>query len=112
MTGFRKILVADEETISFDLQRLTPPPGGAGLKAQNLYEAADAVLKEYFRSGGGSVPAPGVYDRIMREIEKPLIEQILALAKGNQIKAAKILGLNRNTLRKKIRDLAIEVRKS
>ena len=51
----------------------------------------------------------GLYNRILREVEKPLIEQTLDATRGNQIRAAEVLGLNRNTLRKKIRDLDIEV---
>ena len=57
----------------------------------------------------GGLPAPGLYKRILREIEKPLILQSLSATKGNQIKAAKLLGLNRNTLRKKIVELDIQV---
>lgn len=52
-----------------------------------------------------------IYDRIIRQVEKPLIARMLALTGGNQIRAAELLGLNRNTLRKKIRDLDIDVRK-
>jgi two-component system nitrogen regulation response regulator GlnG len=55
------------------------------------------------------LPASGLYDRVIREIERPLIELSLAATRGNQIRAAKMLGVNRNTLRKKIRDLDIRV---
>ena len=48
-----------------------------------------------------------VYDKIIAEVERPLIRLTLAATRGNQIKAASMLGLNRNTLRKKIRDLEI-----
>ena len=51
----------------------------------------------------------GVYDRLIREVERPLIARALAATRGNQLKAADVLGLNRNTLRKKIRDLDIHV---
>jgi two-component system nitrogen regulation response regulator GlnG len=51
----------------------------------------------------------GVYDKIIAEVERPLIRLTLAATRGNQIKAAAMLGLNRNTLRKKIRDLEIPV---
>ena len=50
-----------------------------------------------------------VYDKIIAEVERPLIRLTLAATRGNQIKAAAMLGLNRNTLRKKIRDLEIPV---
>ncbi|MGI9407864.1 MAG: helix-turn-helix domain-containing protein, partial [Hyphomicrobiaceae bacterium] len=52
------------------------------------------------------------YQRVLREIEVPLISAALAATRGNQIKAAELLGLNRNTLRKKIRELDIKVIKS
>ena len=51
----------------------------------------------------------GVYDRVLAEVERPLISICLAATKGNQIRAAQLLGLNRNTLRKKIKDLGLEV---
>jgi len=50
-----------------------------------------------------------VYDRVLREVERPLFSLALEVSRGNQIKAAALLGLNRNTLRKKIRELDIEV---
>ncbi|MDY0009470.1 MAG: nitrogen regulation protein NR(I) [Bdellovibrionales bacterium] len=52
-----------------------------------------------------------IYDRIIRQVEKPLITRMLAQTGGNQIRAAELLGLNRNTLRKKIRELDIDVKK-
>ena len=55
------------------------------------------------------LPASGLHGRVVREVERPLIELSLAATGGNQIKAAKMLGLNRNTLRKKIRELDIRV---
>ena len=58
---------------------------------------------------GDRLPPPGVYDRIVQEVERPLISICLAATRGNQIRAAQLLGLNRNTLRKKIRDLGLEV---
>ncbi|MBT3905411.1 MAG: nitrogen regulation protein NR(I) [Rhodospirillaceae bacterium] len=66
-------------------------------------------LKTYFSAHGDGLPAAGLYDRILREVERPLIIQTLHATRGNQIKAAEILGLNRNTLRKKIRELDIQV---
>ncbi|MGE0231657.1 MAG: nitrogen regulation protein NR(I) [Flavobacteriaceae bacterium] len=66
-------------------------------------------LVGYFNSFGSSLPPPGLYQRMLREVEAPLIGAALAATRGNQIKAADLLGLNRNTLRKKIRDLEIAV---
>jgi two-component system nitrogen regulation response regulator GlnG len=76
---------------------------------ESLGAAVERHLSMYFDSHHGVLPGPGLYDRILREIERPLIKLSLAATLGNQLKAAKMLGLNRNTLRKKIRDLEIEV---
>ena len=78
--------------------------GNDGL-AQNV----ENQLAEYFAAHNGSLPATGLYDRIIREIEKPLITLTLQETRGNQVKAAQVLGLNRNTLRKKIKELEIPV---
>ena len=73
---------------------------------------ADSValhLRDYFAAHQGKLPPVGVYDRIIAEVERPLILQCLEACYGNQIKAAELLGINRNTLRKKIRQLGITV---
>ena len=64
-------------------------------------------LKRYFRLHGDALPPPGLHQRIVREVEFPLITLTLAATRGNQLRAADLLGLNRNTLRKKIRELDI-----
>jgi two-component system, NtrC family, nitrogen regulation response regulator GlnG len=66
-------------------------------------------LKRYFDLHGGALPPPGVYQRILKEIEGPLLEIALDATAGNQAKCADLLGINRNTLRKKITDLDIRV---
>ena len=66
-------------------------------------------LAGMFRSYGEGLPPPGLYHRILREVEYPLLSAALAATRGNQIKAAELLGLNRNTLRKKVRDLDIRL---
>ena len=66
-------------------------------------------IAKYFQSLGGNPPAPGLYQIIMKEVEVPLIALTLSLCHGNQIRAAKLLGINRNTLRKKIKDFDILV---
>jgi len=66
-------------------------------------------LKRYFDLHGGMLPPPGLYQRILREVEAPLIEIALDATSGNQAKCAELLGINRNTLRKKITDLDIHV---
>ena len=75
----------------------------------SLGAAAERHLQAYFSAHRDSLPAAGLYDRVLREIERPLITLSLSATRGNQIKAAHLLGLNRNTLRKKIRELDIQV---
>ncbi len=65
------------------------------------------ALEEYFKDLNGEQPH-AVYDMVLQCVEKPLIEYILNMAKGNQSKASEILGLNRNTLRKKIQQYNIQ----
>ena len=66
-------------------------------------------MTRYFLSFGNDLPPPGLYDRIIRDVEKPLLSAALGATRGNQIRAAELLGLNRNTLRTRIRDLNIRV---
>ena len=66
-------------------------------------------LASYFDAHQNDLPASGLYDRVLREVEKPLITLTLQATRGNQVRAAQVLGLNRNTLRKKIRELDILV---
>ena len=66
-------------------------------------------LASHFADQPDGVPPPGLYDRILEEVERPLIRLTLAATRGNQVRAADILGLNRNTLRKKIVDLGVEL---
>jgi two-component system nitrogen regulation response regulator GlnG len=75
----------------------------------DLSESVERFLADYFMSFGRDLPPAGLYTRILRKIEFPLITAALAATRGNQIRAADLLGLNRNTLRKKIRDLGIKV---
>jgi len=83
------------------------PPAEEGLSA-----AVERHLSSYFATFGDALPPPGLYHRILREIEHPLLSVTLAATRGNQIRAADLLGVNRNTLRKKIRDLDIQVFRS
>ena len=71
--------------------------------------AVERYLARYFAGFGNALPPPGLYHRLLRELELPLVSAALGVTRGNQIKAAELLGLNRNTLRKKIRDLDIQI---
>lgn len=74
-----------------------------------LSAAVERNLARYFSTFADGLPPPGLYHRILREVEYPLLTAALAATRGNQIRAADLLGVNRNTLRKKIRDLDIQV---
>ncbi|MFN4063306.1 Fis family transcriptional regulator [Azoarcus communis] len=69
-------------------------------------EIADSVfrtLDQYFRDLDGEKPA-AIYDMVIRNVERPMLEFVLQQAKGNQTVAADMLGINRNTLRRKLTD--------
>ncbi|MBN9009959.1 MAG: sigma 54-interacting transcriptional regulator, partial [Rhizobiales bacterium] len=83
-----------------------------GKGEDTLSASVERHLATYFQGFGDGLPPPGLYHRILREVENPLISAALASTRGNQIKAAELLGVNRNTLRKKIRDLDIQVIRS
>ena len=91
-----------------------PAPAAAGQTHDDecLGDAVERHLNDYFAAHRDGLPSAGLYHRILKEIERPLIEISLAATRGNQIKAAALLGLNRNTLRKKIKELDIRVFRS
>jgi len=82
---------------------------GNGPDTQKLSASVEKHLQRYFDLHGGQLPPPGLYQRVLREIEAPLIEIALDATGGNQAKCADLLGINRNTLRKKITELEIQV---
>ncbi|MBC2835497.1 response regulator [Paragemmobacter straminiformis] len=86
---------------------MEPLKGGG--EGEKLSASVARHLKRYFDLHGGQLPPAGVYQRILREVEMPLIEIALDATAGNQAKCADLLGINRNTLRKKITDLDIRV---
>jgi two-component system, NtrC family, nitrogen regulation response regulator GlnG len=85
--------------------------GGGRHADETLSQSVDRHLRAYFAAHQGRLPAHGLYDRILQEIERPLLTICLEATRGNQIKAAELLGLNRNTLRKKLRELDIRARR-
>jgi len=80
-----------------------------GDSGEQLRGAVAKHLRRYFDLHGGVLPPAGLYDRILHEVEIPLIEIALDATAGNQARCADLLGINRNTLRKKITDLDIRV---
>lgn len=77
------------------------------IEVESLSASVDQHIRRYFGALDGAVPPPGLHARILREVEHPLIVATLEITRGNQVKAAEILGINRNTLRKRIRELCI-----
>jgi two-component system nitrogen regulation response regulator GlnG len=74
----------------------------------SLSGLVERYLASHFAGHGESAPPPGLYDRVIAEVERPLFQLTLAATRGNQVRAAEILGLNRNTLRKRITELGVE----
>lgn len=85
----------------------TVAPGADAGDGNGLSDAIERHLAKYFAAHGDALPPPGLYGRLLKELERPLIVMALSATHGNQIKAAALLGLNRNTLRKKMRDLGL-----
>jgi two-component system nitrogen regulation response regulator GlnG len=90
-------------------QPAMPVGGDEPRSEESLSAAVERHLSAYFSGFEDGLPPAGLYHRILREIEYPLLTAALAATHGNQIRAADLLGVNRNTLRKKIRDLDIQV---
>ena len=85
------------------------PLRGGPTDTEKLGASVGRHLQRYFDLHGDMLPPDGLYGRILREIEVPLIEIALDATHGNQAKCADLLGINRNTLRKKVKELEIEV---
>lgn len=105
-----------EETISREVieSELAEPVAAADADpaapaAEPLARAVEQHVAHVLAAHRDGLAGGGIYDQVLAEVERPLIQMILSATRGNQIKAAELLGLNRNTLRKKIRDHAIQV---
>ena len=101
--------IIDIEVIETELADTSTPISERTISSEGLSTSIEQHLNTYFSSHGDILPAAGLYDRILREVERPLIMLTLQATRGNQLKASDVLGLNRNTLRKKIRELDIPV---
>ncbi len=102
-----EITRAEVEAVLGSQPEVEPVLGGGD--REKLSASVARHLRRYFDLHGNMLPPPGLYPRILREIEAPLIEIALDATGGNQAKCADLLGINRNTLRKKITDLDIQV---
>lgn len=110
------VIEAELDTLPLAQPAAAGVANGSGRKAtgeaETLSSAVERHLSDYFSGYRDTLPPPGLYHRILREIEGPLIGAALAATRGNQIRAAELLGVNRNTLRKKVRDLDLQVFRS
>ena len=108
--------VITREIVEQELQADQPdsPAEGAAVRTgiPTIAQAVEENMRSYFASFGESLPPSGLYERVLNEVEYPLILAALTATRGNQIRAADLLGLNRNTLRKKIRELGVSVYRS
>jgi two-component system nitrogen regulation response regulator GlnG len=98
------------EVVEVELAEAAPAqeaPSAAG--PEPLARAVERHIRHFLAAHDDGLVSSDIYDRVIAEVERPLIQMTLAATRGNQIKAASMLGLNRNTLRKKIRDLEIPV---
>lgn len=106
----RIVALSSEDTITSDMIHAAlgagqgHRPGANAPGDESLSMAVDRVLSRYFKAHGDQLPPDGLYGRVLKEIERPLLEKSLQASAGNQLRAAKLLGLNRNTLRKKLHD--------
>jgi two-component system nitrogen regulation response regulator GlnG len=102
-----------QETIGIDVIEAeladAAPPINEERQSNGISEAIEGHIRDYFAAHNGALPPAGLYDRVLKEVERPLIALTLGATRGNQLKAADLLGLNRNTLRKKIRELNIPI---
>jgi two-component system nitrogen regulation response regulator GlnG len=86
-----------------------PPEEDGAAEPESLSQVVERKLASYFADDPASSPPPGLYDHLLDQLERPLFRMTLAATRGNQLRAAALLGLNRNTLRKKIEDRGIDV---
>ena len=101
--------VLNDDAVSAELTQLERSMPVSDDEQASLATLVERHLAAHFAEYGERLPPSGLYDRIIREVERPLIAISLGAARGNQIRAAQLLGVNRNTLRKKIRELGVEV---
>jgi Fis family transcriptional regulator len=87
-------------------RRVTSHTVNVGTRNKLLSSLTDECLRSYFDSLNGHKPGD-LYQLVIGEVEKPLFRAVLSYTKGNQSEAAEILGINRGTLRKKLKDYKI-----
>ncbi|MBV1903136.1 MAG: sigma-54 dependent transcriptional regulator [Marinosulfonomonas sp.] len=108
VTSSEEVISRSETEFILGNQPAMEPADGAG-SGDKLSASIARHLRRYFDLHGGVLPPAGLYQRILREVELPLLEIALEATGGNQAKCADLLGINRNTLRKKVTELDIRV---
>ena len=102
--------IIDEKITKNELSMIAPEESDLStIEGSKISKSLEMHLSNYFRSLGDSLPAPGLYQTVLKEVEVPLIDLTLTLCNGNQIKAANLLGINRNKKKKKIKDYDLVV---
>lgn len=97
------------ETVKHELSLVSRTPDHVSTGPVELMTAVESHVSQILREYEPELPPAGLYQRVLDKVESPLIAMALNACGGNQIKAADLLGLNRNTLRKKIRAHSIEI---
>jgi two-component system nitrogen regulation response regulator GlnG len=102
--------VIGADAVAAELAEAAPVAGPDGQAApMTLEQAVERHLASFMSAHKDGMPVKELYDRVLAEVERPLLRMALSATRGNQIKAAAMLGLNRNTLRKKLRELELPV---
>ena len=105
------VLARDELIDAPTIRGLLGTPGTtAEMADQGIAEAVRHLVERIARERPDALDDGSLYDRVIGEVERPLIEVMLARHGGNQLRAARALGLNRNTLRKRLDTLGISAR--
>ncbi|MBI0432860.1 nitrogen regulation protein NR(I) [Roseomonas sp. KE0001] len=103
----QEIIGAD--AVNAELLEAEPIASPEARSPETLEQAVERHLSSFVAAQKDGLPVRDLYERVLAEVERPLLRLALAATRGNQIKAAAMLGLNRNTLRKKIRELDLPV---
>ncbi|MEL7311412.1 MAG: DNA-binding transcriptional regulator Fis [Pseudomonadota bacterium] len=90
------------ESVHSSKSKKSKPP-----KRRPLARMTESALKDYFKKLNGTAPGD-LYDLVMSEVEPPLLRTVLKYTDGNQSRAAEILGINRGTLRKKLKNYSLQ----